>query len=284
MSDSEDQAGVPLIEPLSDSDTPKTSSKRKRTGDDDSEEAKKAAKKARRKAKKPADVDDEALDFKLGINHAIAHMDSSLLADHIAQRTKRFQPDLSLVEAEDWRIGESSIKDTTSYSKDRVTENLADFVETCAGARGKKSKTKKGGGLCDAPKDKGSPHTLVVTGAGLRAADLTRALRKFQTKEAKVAKLFAKHIKLNEAVEELKKTRVNFGVGTPQRIMDLLDDGALSAKKLERIVIDASHIDQKKRGVLDMKELQIPLVKLLTRETLKERYGSGEGKIELLFY
>lgn len=65
---------------------------------------------------------------------------------------------------------------------------------------------------------------------------------------------------------------------------DLLLIGALSATHLERIVVDASHIDQKKRGVLDMKELQVPLVQLLARKDLKERYGSGEGKVELLFY
>jgi protein CMS1 len=49
-------------------------------------------------------------------------------------------------------------------------------------------------------------------------------------------------------------------------------------------VIDASHIDQKKRGILDMKEIQIPLVQLLSREELMKRYGEESGGIELLFY
>ena len=60
--------------------------------------------------------------------------------------------------------------------------------------------------------------------------------------------------------------------------------GALSAAHLERVIVDASHIDQKKRGILDMKETQVPLVQLLARESFKERYGSREGRIELLFY
>ena len=60
--------------------------------------------------------------------------------------------------------------------------------------------------------------------------------------------------------------------------------GALSSSRLERIVVDASHIDQKKRGVLDMKETQIPLVQLLTRPELRERYGDSDGKVELLFF
>lgn len=106
MSDNDsDKAGVPLIEDVSDSDNPtsKTTEKRKRDNDDDAPvESKRAAK--RKKAKKPKDVQDQALDEAQGVNHAIAHMDSSLMADHIAQRTKRFKPDLSLVEVEDMHV------------------------------------------------------------------------------------------------------------------------------------------------------------------------------------
>ena len=182
-----------------------------------------------------------------------------------------------------------------------MKDHLPDFLEKFAGPRRKK----KGQRLSDAPKENGHPHTLIVAGAGLRAADLVRALRKFQTKEALVAKLFAKHIKLKEAVETVRKSRISIGVGTPRRIFDLLENGmlasflisfekngfitnrmigALSASHLERIIIDASHIDQKKRGILDMKETQMPTVQLLARNEIKERYGSAEGKVELLFF
>jgi protein CMS1 len=88
----------------------------------------------------------------------------------------------------------------------------------------------------------GAPHTIIVTGAGLRAADLARyvgtgthgklisddfarVMRKFQTKDATVAKLFAKHIKLKDSVAFLKSTRTGIAVGTPQRLKDLMDDG-----------------------------------------------------------
>lgn len=194
----------------------------------------------------------------------------------------------------------SSIVDTSSWDKPRDQDNLPDFLENFAGSRkgkGKKS-TKK---LSNAFEEKGRPHTLVVAGAGLRAADLTRALRGFQTKESMVAKLFAKHIKLKEAVEMAKNTRMGIGVGTPQRIADLLDGGetshsvtrrseadpelgALSSTGLERIVIDASHIDQKKRGILDMKEIQAPLVQLLCRPDMKDRFAADDNRLELLFY
>lgn len=100
MSDSEDdQSGVPLFEGFSDSSPPPTSSKKRRQDAPAKEETKSSK---RRKLKKAKDVDDEALDA--GVNHAIAHMDSRLMADHIAQRTKRFRPELSLVEVEEVHV------------------------------------------------------------------------------------------------------------------------------------------------------------------------------------
>jgi protein CMS1 len=73
-------------------------------------------------------------------------------------------------------------------------------------------------------------------------------------------------------------------VGTPQRVNDLLENGALSAKHLKRIILDASYIDQKKRGLLDMKDTLIPVVKLLTRKDLRERYDNETLPTKLLFY
>ena len=79
-------------------------------------------------------------------------------------------------------------------------------------------------------------------------------------------------------------SRISVGVGTPQRVNDLLEDGALSAKHLKRIIVDASYIDQKKRGILDMKETQMPLVKLLIRKDLRARYEDETMPTKLLFY
>lgn len=53
----------------------------------------------------------------------------------------------------------------------------------------------------------GTPHTIIITAAALRATDLARAVKKFQTKESMVAKLFAKHIKLPESIELCNNTK-----------------------------------------------------------------------------
>ena len=60
--------------------------------------------------------------------------------------------------------------------------------------------------------------------------------------------------------------------------------GALKIEKLERIVIDASHIDVKRRGVMDMKETAMPLIRLLAREEFKQRYVDKGQKLDLVFY
>jgi protein CMS1 len=60
--------------------------------------------------------------------------------------------------------------------------------------------------------------------------------------------------------------------------------GALQIDRLERMVVDASHIDQKKRGILDMKETQVPLVVWLGQQEFREKYAIKSGNIQLLFY
>jgi protein CMS1 len=151
----------------------------------------KRKKKARRKI-----TAEEIFDEELGVNTAIGQMDSQLLVDHVAKRTKKFEPNVSAVEMENRYIPIRAVLDTTSWDMPRTTENLPAFLDHFGGKN-----------LSTAPEVKGSPHTLVVAGAGLRAADLTRTLREFQTKDAIIAKLFAKHIKLKEAVESCKKYR-----------------------------------------------------------------------------
>lgn len=73
-------------------------------------------------------------------------------------------------------------------------------------------------------------------------------MRKFQTKGSPVAKLvrlsmipfneqvaltkwiqFAKHFKLEEQVSFLQKHRTGIAVGTPQRLIDLIENGIYSS-------------------------------------------------------
>lgn len=124
--------------------------------------------KKRRKAAADADHDDVLLDLDLGVNTAIARLDPDLLADHAAARTKRFGTDLSVVELGDLYVPAAAVRDTTAFAAPRVRENLPDFLEAFAGGEQERR------WLGSAPTRKGAPHTIVVAGAGLRAADLVR--------------------------------------------------------------------------------------------------------------
>ncbi|KAK3336194.1 U3-containing 90S pre-ribosomal complex subunit-domain containing protein [Cercophora scortea] len=229
---------------------------------------------SRRKRKK-ARQDDADLDTEAGLNKAFARMDGQLVADHIAQKTSRFGSDLSSIELSDLYVSANAIKDTTSFEKPRSLDNLPEFLESFSEAPGK---------LEEASKQQGSPHTIIIAGAGLRATDLVRAVRKFQKKGNPVAKLFAKHFKVEEQVAFLKKNRTGIAVGTPQRLIDLIENEALSLQCLKRVVIDASHIDQKKRGIMDMRETMMPLVRMLSRKELKEKFTDTKKPVELMFY
>ncbi|PQE13464.1 Replication regulator protein [Rutstroemia sp. NJR-2017a WRK4] len=288
----EDNLQEPLLE---DSTLPQSESgniintgskKRKRTKGQGQEDSKN---KESAKRKKPKPSEDEDIDVEAGVNLAIAKMDNHLLADYIARQTRRYENDLSSVELEDKYLPVTAIRDTTSWSKPRTLDNLPEFLEKFA-----ENPTK----LWSASKKNGSPHTIIVTSAGLRAADIARAVRNFQTKDVKVAKLFAKHIKIKESIAFLKSTRTGIAVGTPQRLQDLMDDGqhisflpvayvltcVFAIDRLERIIIDASHIDQKRRGILEMKETQVPLIKWLGASTFRERYEGSKDRLQIFFY
>lgn len=160
---------------------------KKRKAQDDSQPA--GAKK--QKASK-YEEDEGMLDLEAGVNMAFVRMDPQLLADHVARQTKRFGTDLSSVELSDLYISANAVRDTTDFTKVRVKESLPDFLEEFAAGpdeKDDKAVEKARKRLGDAPPKVGAPHTIIVAGAGLRAADLVRATRKFQKKGNVVSKL-----------------------------------------------------------------------------------------------
>ncbi|OAX80813.1 hypothetical protein ACJ72_04844 [Emergomyces africanus] len=269
----------------------KAGKKRRREDEEDSEPPKATAptplpattdesgsKKKKRKRVKQIVEDPKEADKKDGIDESIGKMDGRLLADFFAQQAKRHDSELTTVELDDIYIPEHAFLDTTSWKSPRKLENLPSFLKVYSRNKGSPDS------LSTAPEENGSPHTIVITLAGLRAADITRSLRQFQNKDCAVAKLFAKHIKLAEAKEFVKKTRVGIGIGTPVRLNDLADSGELSLARLKRIVIDGSYVDQKKRGIFDMKDLHLPLLRFLNRTDLRDRYTSDDNKVQILVF
>ncbi|GFF27120.1 protein cms1 [Aspergillus udagawae] len=232
--------------------------------------------KQKQQKKKEQDDDPKQQERKGAIDESIGKMDGRLLADHFVQKAKRHNKELTAVELGDLSVPDSAFLDTSSFESPRSLDQLPAFLKAFS--------PNKGSGLSKASEQKGTPHTLVVCPAALRAADVVRALRTFQSKDSTVGKLFAKHIKLEEAKQFLQRARTGLGVGTPARISDLIDAGSLKLDELERIVIDGSYIDQKQRGIFDMKETHLPLLQLLTRSEFRERYGAKQKRIQILVF
>lgn len=61
---------------------------------------------------------------------------------------------------------DSAFLDTSSYDSSRALDKLPEFLKAFT--------PDKGTGLSKASEQKGTPHTLVVSGAALRAADVVR--------------------------------------------------------------------------------------------------------------
>jgi protein CMS1 len=64
----------------------------------------------------------------------------------------------------------------------------------------------------------------------------------------------------------------------------LLDKDVMKIKDLKRIVIDGSHLDQKKRSIFDMKELLDPLVRLLSTQPISDRLDAEDRRTRVLVF
>ncbi|WFC94986.1 Protein cms1 [Malassezia brasiliensis] len=149
-------------------------------------------------------------------------------------------------------------------------------------------------------KEHGMPRVLVVTGNAQRAADLARALRALlpedESRPAKrrkgaevstaggVAKLFARHFKVDEQVTHLQENATPLAVGTPHRIQQLLERGALRTDHLQALVVDHSWTDAKMRTIFDTPETRDALVHLVSDPTLRKALLRKEASCKVILF
>ncbi|TNY23607.1 U3-containing 90S pre-ribosomal complex subunit-domain containing protein [Rhodotorula diobovata] len=231
--------------------------------------SKRAAKRA--KDKKRAKVAEAGLDERDKDDMGL--LPPEALADRLADKQRRALPNLSALELDEQRISQSMIHDTaTVEARDSLLAFMKEALPTACNT------------LAKMPKATGSPRIIVVAGAALRVADLCRDVKSFKTKTKDglidVAKLFAKHFKLSEHVEYMKKTHVGLAVGTPNRIEKLLNESdALHLTHLSHLILDVSHLDSKKRSLVDLPEARVDLFKLLGSKPIMDRLREGKMKI-----
>ncbi|GAA5845633.1 hypothetical protein JCM9279_006055 [Rhodotorula babjevae] len=231
--------------------------------------SKRAAKRA--KDKKRAKVAESGLDERDKDDMGL--LPPEALADRLADKQKRALPSLTALELDEQRISQSMILDTaTVEARDSLLAFMKEALPTACNT------------LAKMPKATGSPRIIVVAGAALRVADLCRDVKSFKTKTKDglidVAKLFAKHFKLSEHVEYMQKTHVGLAVGTPNRIEKLLNESdALHLTHLSHLILDVSHLDSKKRSLVDLPEARADLFKLLGTKAVMDRLREGKMKI-----
>lgn len=124
-----------------------------------------------------------------------------------------------------------SLKDRCILEADSDVEMLGKNIKAAFGASWKEV-------LCEGQRkvDAGSPAVLILTSSALRCIHLLRGFRSM-TKQCHAAKLFSKHMKLQEQIA-LLKNRVNIASGTPSRIKKLMDAEALGLSRLQVLVLD----------------------------------------------
>ncbi|KPV75847.1 uncharacterized protein RHOBADRAFT_52866 [Rhodotorula graminis WP1] len=231
--------------------------------------SKRAAKRA--KDKKRAKVVEGGLDERDKDDMGL--LPPEALADRLADKQKRALPNLTALELDEQRISQSMILDTaTVEARDSLLAFMKEALPTTCNT------------LAKMPKATGSPRIIVVAGAALRVADLCRDVKSFKTKTKDglidVAKLFAKHFKLSEHVEYMQKTHVGLAVGTPNRIEKLLNESdALHLTHLSHLILDVSHLDSKKRSLVDLPEARADLFKLVGTKAVMDRLREGKMKL-----
>ncbi|CAL8341689.1 unnamed protein product [Boreogadus saida] len=163
---------------------------------------------------------------------------------------------------------ELNLKDSNFLTCNDLTHSLSSYLkEVCPKwAKVQKQHT-----------EKSSVPLLIVCSSALRTIELIKQLTTFKG-DAKVMKLFAKHIKVEEQVKLLQKGIAHIGVGTPARLQALIEKEGLSLQSLTHLVLDWNWRDVKYRRMADIPEVKVDLLKLLDTGALK---GCREGKVKI---
>jgi protein CMS1 len=211
-------------------------------------------------------------DNELGINTVFATLPPQNISDLLLRQLKRFAPSLTPIELDERAVSSRHISHTTSFTNDRIDAHLPEFLEAYSAARpsGKKKPPN------------GSPTTIVISPAAVRAVDVIRVLR--PSTKLPIGKLFSKHLALQAQISFMSSTSMDIGVGTPARLSQLVESGALKLDRLLAVVVDASYVDAKKRGIVDMAETLVPLVDFLSLEGIRAKLDAEDKPAKVLFY
>jgi protein CMS1 len=117
--------------------------------------------------------------------------------------------------------------------------------------------------------DFGCPLLLILCSSAIRATQIIKSMSAKLIK-CKIAKLFAKHFKVEEQMEMLSKGSYNVALGTPNRVKRLIEVGALSLRRVSLVLVDVLP-DAKTFNILTLNEVKDDFYKLLYHHILPEK-------------
>ncbi|KAG6606619.1 putative ubiquitin-specific protease [Phytophthora cinnamomi] len=104
-----------------------------------------------------------------------------------------------------------------------------------------------------------SPYFLILCSSALRCVEVHKHLKSFN---CRIAKLFSKHMKVDEQAKQLASMYLPIAVGTPARVKKLLEMDALSLKHTTHVIFDMEK-DKKQLTVLELNDTATEMVDLL---------------------
>ena len=146
-------------------------------------------------------------------------------------------------------------------------KNGCSFVSAIAIAMPSYKKKLVAAATTTSEEDRGSPVVLVICASAHRSTDIINSIS--QGLKCKIAKLFAKHFKVEEQVDVLSKQTFPVAVGTPNRLAKLVELGALSLSRTQLILVD-DFVDEKKLTILTMPIVRDDFYNFLYKYVLSE--------------
>lgn len=255
ISDIEEDVPVEALEPLDEEDDTRINeAKRKRSDmdidDDIVGESPKNAKKNHKKLKKQQQnqmISDEKT--------ALAYMDTSLIADYVAHKVRRKNPDLSGLELNDLYLKQSDFVSTASFHpSDRLDKYYSEFIMKFNDTMRKAITGRKRGKLI-----------IILAMSAIRACDIHRCLKSIPGGSFKLIK--KNQVKQDESYLQGRKSAV--AVATAGRINALLEKGILDPKRIQAIVVDSSYLNEKIQNIWDIDDTIPCLHKLVSSSGAK---------------
>ncbi|KAI3635195.1 hypothetical protein MIR68_006761 [Amoeboaphelidium protococcarum] len=153
--------------------------------------------------------------------------------------------------------------DFTSYISDIGKENLSTLDSQVFGEQivqfvSPFDQSTRLSDLISRSTEKNNVQTIILCSGALRCIEV---IKQCKAQKLKTAKCFARHMKVDEQLNYISASAVDVAVGTPNRVLQLLNKNAFD--NVDKIIIDMNK-DVKDRTILDLPECKRDLVLLLS--------------------